>query len=120
MPGWTKEQLKKIGDNMVSIENSVAIHEDRAYFANGGGRVVGIDISQIENTNLPEEERAPIVLDYWAGDDIDGSIVIDDEGMIYVPIEYEPKRKATKKRKLEVGQLIKLDPNTSITFFIRH
>ncbi|MBL6991897.1 MAG: PQQ-like beta-propeller repeat protein [Bacteriovoracaceae bacterium] len=104
MKGWTSELLKLVGDRMISIENSPAIYKDRVYFANGGGRIVGLDISDVEN------KVAPIVFDFWAGDDIDGSIVIDDEGMLYVPIEYEPKRSKTLKRKLEVGQIIKLNP----------
>ena len=53
------------------------------YFANSGGRIVGLDITDVENGN------APIVFDYWVGDDVDSAIVIDDEGMLYVSAQYE-------------------------------
>ena len=98
-PGYTSELRSKVGNN-VSIENSAALFEQRAYFANSGGRVVGLDVARIESGD------APVVFDYWAGDDIDATIVIDEEGMLYVAIE-EERRNA---RSREVGQLIKLDP----------
>ncbi len=104
MPSYDDEFLKKIGDQDVSIENSVAMYEDRIYFANSGGRILGLDISEIENG------IAPIVFDYWTGDDTDASIVIDDEGMLYIASEEE----RYNARSREVGQLIKLDPYLSI------
>jgi len=97
--GWTTELINLVGRNL-SIENSVAIFEETAYFANGGGRVVGVDISDVRSGNLP------IVFDYWLGDDIDASIVIDESGMLYVPVELE----RFNARSSEVGQLVKLDP----------
>jgi outer membrane protein assembly factor BamB len=99
---WTDEQLATTGRN-VSIENSVAVFDQRVYFANSGGRVVGIDISRVD------AGQAHVVFDYWAGDDIDASIVIDEEGMLYVAIEQERKN----QRSAEVGQLIKLDPRAT-------
>jgi outer membrane protein assembly factor BamB len=48
----------------------------------------------------------PIVFQYWVGDDVDGSIVVDEEGMLYVPVEYE----RYNSRAQELGQLIKLNP----------
>ncbi len=101
--GWTDELLHSVGDENASIENSVAIFEERAYFANSAGRVVGLDISHIE------EGRAPKVFDFWAGDDVDASIVIDHEGMLYVSVELE----RFLPRSDELGQLIKLDPYTT-------
>ncbi len=99
--GWTEELRSKVGREL-SIENSVAVFEGRAYFANSGGRVVGLDITNVDDGD------APIVFDYWAGDDIDASITIDAEGMLYVAAEVERRT----DRSAEVGQLLKLDPYT--------
>lgn len=98
--GWTDELLEQVGDQNASIENSISIHGERAYFANSAGRVVGLDISQVE------QGRAPIVFDFWAGDDVDASIVVDPDGMLYVAVELE----RFLPRSDQVGQLIKLDP----------
>jgi outer membrane protein assembly factor BamB len=102
MPGWTDELLAEVGPN-VSIESSVVMAGDRVYFANSGGRIVGLDISDVR------AGMAPIVFDYWAGDDIDATLVADPDGMIYAAIEFERRT----ERSLEVGQLIKLDPYTT-------
>lgn len=102
MASYTEQLLNDIGGAYpaVSVENSAAIFEGRVYFANSGGRVIGLDI-----TNIADGE-APIVFDYWVGDDVDASIVIDDEGMLYVSAEYE----RYLPRAQELGQLVKLDP----------
>lgn len=98
-PGYTDELLGLVGRN-VSIESSVALFDQRVYFTNSGGRVVGLDISDVRNG------EAPVVFDYWAGDDIDATPVIDSEGMLYIAVEEERKN----QRSAEVGQLVKLDP----------
>ncbi|MEX0826239.1 MAG: PQQ-binding-like beta-propeller repeat protein [Acidimicrobiia bacterium] len=85
-----------------SVESTTAMFEGRIYFGTSAGRVIGLDITDVENGN------APIVFDYWVGDDVDGSIVIDEEGMLYVPVEW----KRFNNRGREVGQLVKLDPYT--------
>jgi hypothetical protein len=103
-PGWDDELTAALNtrNDDVSIENSVAYHEGIVYFANSGGLVQGWDVSGIA------EGRAPTrVLRYWTGDDVDASIVIDDEGFLYVAIEYE----RGNSRAQEVGQLVKLDPS---------
>jgi outer membrane protein assembly factor BamB len=58
--------------------------------------------------------EAPIVFDYYAGGDIDATMVADAEGMIYVAIEHEPSQMGSgeAERNREVGQLVKLDPYT--------
>lgn len=96
--------LAKIGPGYpaVSVENTSAIFEGRVYLANSAGRVIGLDITNVENG------EAPIVFDYWVGDDVDASIVVDHEGFIYVSAEYE----RYLPRAQEVGQLVKLDPYT--------
>ena len=99
--GWDDELLRAVGDN-VSIENSVAISGDTLYFANSGGLVQGWDISGLDAGVAPER-----VFRFWAGDDVDATIVIDDEGMLYVGVEFE--RNTARSR--ELGQLLKLDPS---------
>jgi hypothetical protein len=108
MRGWTEEQLANIGDENVSVENSAVAYEDRIYFANSGGRIVGLDVSDVRNGN------APVVFDYWAGGDIDASLVVDADGFVYASIEYEPSQMSSTEtaRQNEVGQLVKLDPYT--------
>ena len=48
------------------------------------------------------------VFRFWAGDDVDASIVIDEQGFLYVAAEYQ----RFNERSREVGQLMKLDPRT--------
>lgn len=98
-PGYDDALLAKVGNN-VSIENSVAMFEDTVYFANSGGRIMGLDIKHVE------DGVAPVVFDYWVGDDVDASIVIDEDGNLYVAAEEERLNARSK----EIGQLIKLDP----------
>jgi hypothetical protein len=110
MPGYNDEFRSKAGDNL-SIENSVAAFEQRVFFANSAGRIVGLDISNVR------AGEAPIVFDYWAGGDIDASLVIDQEGMLYASVNVKPaqvgqgyRTAENISRTREIGQLIKLDP----------
>ena len=98
--GWTPELLASVGDTNASIESSVAVTADRVYFANSAGRIVGLNTDNIRNGN------APVVFDFWAGDDIDASLVIDRDGFLYATVELE----RFLPRSQEVGQFIKLDP----------
>ena len=100
-PGWDDELIASVGPN-VSIENSVAISGNTAYFANSGGLVQGWDLTGLEEGAIPTR-----TFRWWAGDDVDASIVVDDEGMLYVGVEYE----RGNQRSLDVGQLQKLDPS---------
>ena len=105
MVTYNERLLNDIGPGYpaVSVENTSAIFEGRVYFANSAGRVIGLDI-ELVLAGVPAEEA--IVFDYWVGDDVDASIVIDEEGMLYVSVEYERYLDRAK----ELGQLIKLDP----------
>jgi outer membrane protein assembly factor BamB len=100
-PGWDDELLGAIGDQEVSVENSVAMHDGVVYFANSGGLVQGWDVSGVAQGTEPTR-----VFRFWTGDDTDASVVIDDEGFLYVASEYE----RFTARSDEVGQLMKLDP----------
>jgi outer membrane protein assembly factor BamB len=101
-PGWDAELLRDLPDDNVSIENSVAIHGNTVYFANSGGLVQGWDISGVRDGVKPRR-----VFRFWTGDDTDASIVADEEGMLYVGVEYERRTARSKK----VGQMLKLDPS---------
>ena len=104
METWTPEIMELIapsGYPATSVENSTAIFEGVAYFATSAGRVIGLDITNVE------QGSAPIVFDYWVGDDVDASIVIDAEGFLYVSAEYERFTQTAKS----LGQLVKLDPS---------
>lgn len=137
-PAFDRKLFDAIGDNIVSIENSPAVfldtkRGDRVYFANGGGRVVGLDIDvlglsaagygpggQAPGTwggpapvrslpALPDDAEFPEVFRYWMGDDVDATLVLDEEGSLYVAAELE----RNLPRAAEVGQLVKLDPYTT-------
>ncbi len=101
IPAFTDELVAAVGTQQ-SIESSTAVYGSTAYFANSAGRIVGIDIS-----HLPERE-ADIVFDFWAGDDVDATIVIDEFGMLYVAAEEDLRT----PRAAELGQLMKLDPQS--------
>jgi hypothetical protein len=105
IPGWD-DQLTADLDGQdptdVSIEDSVAFRDGVVYFANSGGLVQGWDISDI----LDGGSLAKEVFRFWTGDDTDASVVIDDQGFLYVASEYQ----RFDDRSKEVGQLMKLDP----------
>jgi hypothetical protein len=105
--GWDDqltEDLDGKDPEDVSIENSVAFRDGVVYFANSGGLVQGWDISDI----LDGGSVAKQVFRFWTGDDTDASVVIDDQGYLYVASEYQ----RFDDRSKEVGQLMKLDPRT--------
>ncbi len=101
-PSWDDQILADVGDEEMSIENSIAISGDVVYFTNSAGLVQGWSIKGLESGVEPER-----VFRYWTGDDTDASIVIDDEGMLYIGSEFE--RGTARSR--ELGQVIKLDPS---------
>ena len=101
-PGWDDRLLADVGDTNVSIETAITIFGDTLWFANSGGLVQAWDIGGLKQGVEPVR-----VFRFWAGDDIDASIVIDDEGFVYVGVELE----RALSRAVELGQLIKLDPN---------
>jgi outer membrane protein assembly factor BamB len=104
IPGFDDQLLTDLGDKDVSIENSVAFRKGVVYFANSGGLVQGWDISDLLAGGTSYHQ----VLRFWAGDDIDASIVIDGQGFLYVAAEYQ----RSNQRARDVGQLLKLDPST--------
>ena len=112
MPSYDSDFLTLAGPN-VSIENSVVAFDDRVYFNNSAGRVMGLDVSDIRSGD------APVVFDFYAGGDGDSTIVVDEEGMLYVSINVKPSQVGSGYRTAgnitrtkELGQLLKLDPYT--------
>jgi len=99
MPAFTPELRAAVG-NQQSVENSTLVVNNTAFFANSAGRIVGVDVS-----DLPDG-GAEVVFDYWVGDDVDATLVADDEGYVYVSAEVDLRT----ARSTEVGQLVKLDP----------
>jgi hypothetical protein len=104
-PGYDSELMAALPDSDVSIENSVAFSDGVVYFANSGGLVQGWDVSRILRGRSDEAER---VFRFWTGDDTDASVVIDEEGFLYVASELQ----RFNARSAEVGQLMKLDPSS--------
>ena len=100
-PGYDDELIAAVGPN-VSIENSVAVSGDTIYFANSGGLVQGWDVGGLAEGADPER-----VFRYWVGDDVDATLVVDEDGNLYVGVEHE----RANARSAEIGQLVKLDPS---------
>jgi outer membrane protein assembly factor BamB len=103
IPSWDAQLDRDAPGRHYSIENSVAFDDGVVYFANSAGLVQGWDISRV----LRGGRRAKRVFRFWTGDDTDASIVIDENGHLYVASELEEFR----PRSAEVGQLMKLDPS---------
>jgi len=99
---WDQEVLAANGDDRASVESSVAIYEDVAYFGTTAGLILGYDLSGLDEGRSPEQ-----VFRFFTGGDNDASVVVDDEGMLYVGSQYD--RELPRAR--EVGQLTKLDPS---------
>ena len=112
-PGWDDEQRSALGagDRELSIENSVAISGNTMYFANSGGLVQGWDLTGLGSDPDWQPQR---VFRYWVGDDVDATITIDEQGMLYVAVERErtsEQQQASAQLTQDIGQLLKLDPS---------
>ncbi len=101
-PGWDQELLTAIGDQEVSIENSVAVHGNKVFFANSGGLAQAWDLAGLRTGAIPKR-----AFRFWTGDDTDASVVVDKSGHLYVASEWERRNARAKK----IGQIMKLDPN---------
>ncbi len=101
-PGWDSELLDAVVDGNVSIEGGMTVVGNTLYFANSGGLVQGWDISGLAEGQDPER-----VFRFWAGDDVDATVVADADGFLYVGVEYE----RANTRSQELGQMLKLDPS---------
>lgn len=114
IPGWDDQLLRDLPDRNLSIENSPVIVGDVIYFANSGGLVQGWDISGLGSAGEEGADWQPRrVFRFWAGGDVDASIVADEDGMLYVGAQRE--RQGEQYADMialaeEVGQIFKLDP----------
>ncbi len=102
IPTFSKEFIELVGDKDLSIESSPLKIGNVVYIANSGGRIMGFDVSDIE------EGIVTTVFDFWTGDDTDATLIADDDGYIYAVSEEERLNARSK----EVGQIIKLDPQS--------
>lgn len=98
-PTYGDGYIQKVGDDDLSIESSPLLVGNVVYIANSGGRIMGFNIEKIN------EGVAPIVFDFWTGDDTDATLVADSSGFIYSASEYERNNQRQK-----IGQILKLDP----------
>jgi outer membrane protein assembly factor BamB len=121
VPGYDTELFHALGDQDVSIENSVAYDATTGivYFANSGGLVQGWDIGDV----LKGGTHYSRVFRFWDGDETDASIVIDPDGYLYVArhasfnVQTRPQT-----RDHHVGSLMKLDPrkpNTPVVWDVQ-
>ena len=121
-PGWDEQLLEDIADEEISIESSAAIFKNTLYFANSGGLVQGWDIAGLGREEAGDTANAAgatgwqpqRIFRFWTGGDVDASIVIDEEGMLYVGVERErlgEQYAKARARSEEVGQILKLDPS---------
>jgi len=109
VPGYTPGFTGQVGDDDISIENSVSFYKGVVYFSNSGGLVQGWDISDI----LAGGTKYKKVFEFWTGDQNDASIVVDQEGNLYVGRHFsfnDPNRPRGRDEQVG-GSLIKLDPN---------
>lgn len=102
LAGFDDGQLDSLGDEDVSIENSVVLFGNTAYFANSGGLISGIDLAPLRT----EPARVARSFRFWGGDDINATMVADEHGMLYVGAEDQRRN----PRMREMGQLYSLDP----------
>ena len=107
IPGFDSRLLADLHDRDVSIEGSVAFRDGVVYFGNSGGLVQGWDISNV----LAGGTHYRRVFRFWEGDETDASVVIDDQGFLYVGRHASVNvQTRSKVRDHEVGSLMKLDP----------
>jgi hypothetical protein len=91
------------GDQHASVESSVTVVDDVAYFGTSAGLVLGYDLSGLDDGRPPQQ-----VFRFYTAGDNDASLVADDEGFLYAAAQND---RPSHPRAQEVGQLQKLDPS---------
>ncbi|MGQ0832261.1 MAG: outer membrane protein assembly factor BamB family protein [Microthrixaceae bacterium] len=104
-PVWDQAVLAANGDEHASVESSIAVYKDTAYFGTSAGLIWGYDLSPLRTGGAPK----PVFRFYTAGDN-DPTPVVDEDGMLYVAGEFD--RDLPRAR--EVGQLTKVDPSNAV------
>ncbi len=100
-PSWDEQLRSDFGATQFSVEGGASIYDNTLYFSNSAGLVQGWDISGLKDGVMPTQ-----VFRFWTGDDTDASVVVDEDGFLYVGSQYE-KHNA---RSQQIGQMMKLDP----------
>lgn len=100
---WDQAALASNGDETASVESSVAVYENTAYFGTSAGLIWGYDLAPLFDSGAPPQQ----VFRFYSGNDHDATMAIDDEGMLYVAGEYDRDLQVSR----DVGQLVKLDPS---------
>lgn len=98
---WDQEVLNLNGDKVASVESSVAVYENTVYFGTSAGLIWGYDLSGVQDGQAPTR-----VFRFWTGGDNDATVVVDDEGYLYVGGQFD----RNLQRARDVGQMTKLDP----------
>jgi hypothetical protein len=103
-------------DKHASVESSLTIVGNVAYFGTSAGLVLGYDLTGLEDGETPER-----VLRFYTAGDNDPTIVADDAGMLYVAntndrpnsprVDTKVDQTTTGPGVTQVGQLTKLDPS---------
>ncbi|MCC6303775.1 MAG: PQQ-like beta-propeller repeat protein [Rhodobacteraceae bacterium] len=102
--GFTPALFARLGDRMASIESSPMAQAGRLYLANSGGLVQGYDLALL----LAGAPRAAaLTLEYFAGDDVDATLVAGPDGAVYVAVEDE---RPPSPDKAATGHLARLEP----------
>ena len=104
-PVWDQEALTANGDDRASVESSVAVYRDTAYFGTSAGLIWGFDLSALRTGGAPVQ-----TFRFYTAGDNDPTPVIDDTGMLYIAGEFD--RDLPRAR--EVGQLTKVDPSNAV------
>ncbi len=99
---WDQEVLAANGDEVASVESSPAVHGNTVYFGTSAGLIWGWDLTGLAKGTSPKR-----TLRFYTGGDNDATVVVDDEGMLYLAGQFD--RDLPRAR--EVGQLTKIDPS---------
>ena len=91
------------GDQHASVESSVTVVDDVAYFGTSAGLVLGYDLGGLEDGQTPQQ-----VFRFYTAGDNDASLIADEEGFLYAAAQND--RPSNPQAQL-VGQLQKLDPS---------
>jgi outer membrane protein assembly factor BamB len=114
---WDQEVLDANGgDTHASVESSITIVGNVAYFGTSAGLVLGYDLTGLEDGVTPKRS-----LRFYTAGDNDPTIVADDEGMLYVAntndrpgnprVDTKVDQTTVGPGVTQVGQLTKLDPS---------
>ncbi len=101
-PTWDDELLAEIGGpEGVAVESSVAVSGQTVWVANSAGLIQGWDLAPLEAGEAPVQ-----VFRFWLGDDADATIVVDENGHLYVGQLFAARTDQARS----LGHVARLDP----------